>query len=202
MNWLEELLPPLLHDGSLVFRVAPDEFKVSTRTQQFLFHCFQSHQLRIAGPSIEFEEHAAIRAALLVIRASWLLFQPVQLRTKQEAWLAEFPAPVTPSEHLSADMFLRYLPVVLRRGRARAETRPLVNRIETILRDHPFSGVLANLSLPPTCPVLLGRHHGLALEYVERWQAFRNPAWRIDESLREYEELLAADAGVPPVPQT
>ncbi|WP_406696245.1 hypothetical protein V5E97_35185 [Singulisphaera sp. Ch08] len=193
MNWLEALLPTLLYEGRLAFRQSPCMDASSPEATRLLRSAFDVYQLNVAGPRIEFDANTAIESSSLVIRASWALVNlglPVAELTR---WLAMSHPPTTPSHHLTADLVFRFLPQLRKRALAHRAIDPLVERIESILRQWPLSGVLAGLETGPDTPPQFSGHPGLMLLYAERWAIHRDPAWRPDDSLNEYVDLVLND---------
>lgn len=141
---------------------------------------FATHTLSVAGPPIPFDAPMACEAAELVRRASWALLdrreRPKELRRR----LRMATAPSSPSQHLSADLLLRYLPGILSRARGLDLTDPLADILGEVLRRGPLSGALADVEEGPLDPVDFGEHPGLLLLYAERLAAGDRPAWRPD----------------------
>ncbi|WP_020465537.1 hypothetical protein [Singulisphaera acidiphila] len=193
MNWLEELLPPLLYEGRLVFRQSPRMDASSPAAKQLLQVAFDAYRLDIAGPPIEFDAGTAIEASSLVIRASWALVNHDSSSAEIKRWVAMSHRPTTPSHHLTADLLFRFLPQLRKRALAKHEPDPLAERLATLLRHWPLSGVLADLDTGPDSPPDLCGHSGLMQLYAERWAKYQNPNWRPDESLNEYVDLVRND---------
>jgi hypothetical protein len=88
-------------------------------------------------------------------------------------------------------MLFRYLPQIYRRSRAIAADDILTRRLEEVLCQWPLSGVLADLTVPPTTPLDFGEHPGLQLLYAERFHRHPRPEWEPDGKTGEYVELLS-----------
>ncbi len=153
---------------------------------------FDLHRLDVAGPPIAFDPDVALRAATVLARACWQLvgaevYEPLSL-----------DAVPTPSAHLSADVTLRFLPAVYRRGRAHAPDHPLAIELDCLLRAWPLSGVLADLSGAPTAALDFDGHPGLQLLYAERLVAAARAGWvPPDGPARAWVERAFAECGTP-----
>lgn len=190
MNWLEVLLPPLLHEGRLVFQQSPRTEPSTSKAKQLLEAAFETYRLDVAGPTIPFDADTALEASVLVIRAGWALVNHDLPSAEVKRWMTMSHAPTTAAQHLSADLVFRLLPQIRKRAMARFDPDPLVERLTAILRQWPLSGVLANLDNGPETPPKLCGHPGLMMLYAERWMPHRNPHWRPDETLNESLELV------------
>ncbi|AGA26456.1 hypothetical protein Sinac_2121 [Singulisphaera acidiphila DSM 18658] len=165
----------------------------SPAAKQLLQVAFDAYRLDIAGPPIEFDAGTAIEASSLVIRASWALVNHDSSSAEIKRWVAMSHRPTTPSHHLTADLLFRFLPQLRKRALAKHEPDPLAERLATLLRHWPLSGVLADLDTGPDSPPDLCGHSGLMQLYAERWAKYQNPNWRPDESLNEYVDLVRND---------
>jgi hypothetical protein len=145
---------------------------------------FATYQLDIAGAPIAFDAGLACAAAEVVRQASWaLVCHQDRLEDLEERLKLRLPhGPASPSQHLSVDLMLRYLPQVHRRARALDPADPLVGLIERVLRQWPLSGVLAGLDVEPIASLDFGGHEGLLVLYAERLALAESrramPAWR------------------------
>jgi hypothetical protein len=203
-----EFVSRLLNEGRIVFDAThPPADNPTDRDVAALAEAFAAHALAVADTPIAFDPRAACQAAELVRQASWAL---VDHRERPEALrrrLRITPDPSTPSQHLSADLCLRYLPQVLMRARALDPADPLLAILADVLRRWPLSGVLSDVEEPPLVAPDLAGHPGLLLLYAERLAANDRRAWRPDplSAAYEYQELLQdtrnprlATAPVPP----
>jgi hypothetical protein len=104
---------------------------------------------------------------------------------------------VTSSQHLSADLMLRYVPQILRRARGLDPADPLIEILASILRCWPLSGVLSDLDEGPLVPLDFGGQAGLSLLYAERLVGNDRPAWRPEPPGQtwEYYELVLQQHG-------
>lgn len=132
---------------------------------------FDRHALDVAGPPVAFDPGAAVGAVVVLARACWQLVggdpEPLDVGAK----------PATASAHLSADVTLRFLPVVYRRARARSAESELAVALDRLLRAWPLSGVLADLDGAPTTPPDFDGHPGLQLLYAERLVVTPRAGW-------------------------
>lgn len=162
---------------------------------------FDRHALDVAGPRIAFDLGFARRAAEIVELACWLLVRPAAPRNVLGVAGDALGTPRTASEHLSADLFLRYLPTIQRRARSLDANDPLGHEVALILRRFPLSGVLAGLADGPLEALDLGGHAGLALLYGERLAALEDGraaplAWTPPEGpVGDALELVLQDLG-------
>jgi hypothetical protein len=193
MTLFHEFLTQLLDQGKIVFRSAtvprdrPCAAAIATLAEAFEFH-----SLTVAGPRIAFDPAVACAAADFLRQSSWALVNHDEPMTDLEKRLRMPGLPRTPSQHLSADLTLRYLPQVLRRARGLDPSDPLVKRLADVLRQWPLSGVLSDLDEAPSGPLAFGSHPGLLLLYAERLSGNDRPAWRPARSSPawEYHELV------------
>ncbi len=139
-------------------------------------------RLELAGRPLPFDRDAALGAAEFLRRAGWYLVSRDEPDEEVDARLKWPGKPTTPGSHLSADLTLRFLPQILRRGAA-LELEPedrLMVRVAEVLRRWPFSGVLAEMiDDGPSEPGALefGGHRGLQMDYAERLSRNVRPAW-------------------------
>src|SRR4051795_8429030 len=167
---LEEFLARLLREGAVVFRSRPEPTRgASAGVADLLAGAYEAYRLDVAGPAIPFDAEVACEAGELVRQACWAMVSRGERVADLAARLAMSRPPERPSDHLSADLLLRYLPRVYRRARAASPHDPLVGLLAGVLRGWPLSGVLAGLDEPPLVPLDLGGHPGLMLLYAERF---------------------------------
>ena len=103
----------------------------------------------MAGPPIAFDPQIACAAAEFLRQASWALVSRDERLTDLEKRLKMPDSPLTPAQHLSADLTLRYLPQVLRAARGLDPSDPLVAAARERPRRWPLSGVLSDVEEGP-----------------------------------------------------
>jgi len=174
-----EFLTELLDQGKIVFRSAkPPRDRPTPPAVAVLAEAFETYSLAVAGPEIAFDPEIACAAAELLRQSSWALVNHDERMTDLEKRLKMPGSPVTASQHLSADLTLRYLPQVLRRARGLDASDPLLELVANVLRRWPLSGVLSDLEEGPLVPLEFGGHPGLLLLYAERLIGNDRPSWR------------------------
>jgi hypothetical protein len=189
MGSLDEFLTRLLYEGRIVFRErpAPASSKEKARATELLERAYAVYRLDVAGPTIPFDVDIACAAGELVRQASWALINHGD-RVEDLGRRVVMPrGPRRPSDHLSADLVLRFLPQVVRRARAIDPSDALLSGV---LRQWPLSGVLAELDEGPSPALDLGDHPGVLLLYAERWARHDRPAWRPEGRAWEHVELV------------
>ena len=193
-----EFLAQLFDEGKIVFRAAPRD-RPSASAVAVLAAAFEACRLAVAGPRIAFDLEIALAATELVRQASWALVNRDERMTDLVKRLKMPVSPLTASQHLSADLTMRYLPQVLRRARGLDPSDPLVAQLSNTLRTWPLSGVLSDVAEGPLVPLEFGGHPGLMLLYAERligndrafWRPVqRGPSW-------DYYELVLEEHGQP-----
>ena len=198
MNPFVEFLMPLLTDGAAVLRQQPilslDNRAAATT---YLAAEFASQRLEVAAPLLDFDAETAVTAAGWVWSSSWFLVSRSEESATVEQALAVPPFPVTPAQHFSADLTLRFLPGILGRARALAPDDVLTRCLARLLRAWPLSGVLSDLTEGPLTPPNFDGHAGLALLYAERLAEHIRTAWVPREGqARAFVELVFAERGV------
>jgi MoxR-vWA-beta-propeller ternary system domain bpX4 len=191
-----EFLIEVMKEGKIVFRSTKAPFdRISQPGVAFLAEAFKIHSAAVAGPPIVFDAETASTAAEFLRQSSWALVNHDERMADLEKRLNMPGSPRTPSQHLSADLTLRYLPQVLRRARCLNPDDPLVERVAKLLRRWPLSGVLSDVEEAPTGPMDLGGHPGLSLLYAERLARNDRPGWRPDRSTLtwEYYQLVSME---------
>ncbi|MHB1560060.1 MAG: hypothetical protein ACYC61_21625 [Isosphaeraceae bacterium] len=182
-----EFVTRLLEEGRIVLGTSPPRAEPPTdRDAAVLAAAFATHALAVAGPPIAFDPRMAIESAELVRQAAWALVDHRETPASLQRRLRMARDPSSASHHLSADLFLRYLPQVLKRARALDPTDPLVDILAEILRRWPLSGALSDVEEPPITSLALDGHPGLLLLYAERLAAGDRPGWRPDPSSPPY----------------
>ena len=134
MTPFHEFLTQLFDQGKIVFRDAPRAIGPRRRPSRSWPAAFETYSLAVAGPRIAFDPEIACAAAEFLRQASWALVNRDERMTDLEKRLKMPGSPLTPSQHLSADLTMRYLPQVLRRARGLDPSDPLVARIANVLR--------------------------------------------------------------------
>jgi hypothetical protein len=194
MNELSEFLADLFQEGRIHFRRPPQPSGLaSPEVSALLGRAYAAYRLDIPGVAIALDVGLAGVAAEVVRQASWALVCHHDRVQDLQRHLKMPRSPATATDHLSADLLLRYLPYIHRRARALDPTDPLVGLLEQILRQWPLSGVLAGLDDGPTSPLDFGGHDGLMLLYAERLAQRPSPAssWRPEGRPLEYVELVS-----------
>src|SRR4051794_20034675 len=138
---LEEFLARLLREGVVVFRSRPEPTRGASAGGAALLSgggedhppavgraagplgapgagAYEAYRLDVAGPMIPFDAEVACEAGELVRQACWVMVSRGERAADLAARLAMSRPPGRPSDHLSADLLLRYLPRVYRRARA------------------------------------------------------------------------------------
>jgi hypothetical protein len=200
-----ELARRLLREGVVRLREPPDlPAGERERVLALLAEAYHDHRLDVAGAApLPFAPGCALRALEGVAWSCWFLLHRGESAAEVERRLAPLPAPASASEHLSADLVLRFLAVVHRRARAADPRDPLTRWAEETLRRWPLSGVLADIDEPPREEVVLGGHPGLLLLYAERLALRPRPAWLPAGPGRMYAELVFGERGGPtPFPRS
>ena len=124
-----EFLIELFQEGKIVFRSAKaPRDPISPRAAAFLAEAFNIHSSAVAGPPIAFDFEAASTSAEFLRQSSWALVNHDERMADLKKRLNMPGSPRTPSQHLSADLTLRYLPQVLQ-TRSRAEPRRSTGRM-------------------------------------------------------------------------
>jgi hypothetical protein len=191
-----EFLIELLKEGKIVFRSAKaPRDRISPPAVALLAEAFKIHSAAVAGPPIAFDSATASASAEFLRQSSWALVNHDERMADLEKRLNMPGPPRGPSQHLSADLTMRYLPQVLRRARGLNPDDPLVECIANILRRWPFSGVLSDVVEAPTEQLELGSHRGLLLLYAERLAKNDRPGWRPERSTLawEYYQLASGE---------
>ena len=193
-----EFLTQLFDEGRIVFRTAPRD-RPSPPDVAVLAEAFENYSLGVAGPRIAFAPDIALAAAELVRQASWALVNRDERMTDLVKRLKMPAPPLAPSQHLSADLTMRYLPQVVRRARGLDPSDPLVAQLANVLRTWPLSGVLSDVAEGPLVPLQFGGHAGLMLLYAERLIGNDRRSWRpIQQGPSwDYYELVLQEHGQP-----
>ncbi|HEX3313980.1 MAG TPA: hypothetical protein VHR72_03760 [Gemmataceae bacterium] len=166
----------LLREGRL--RIGADAtWKLTDEALDALKAALRAQSLGLAGPTIVGALDALIPALHVVYRFGRRALHPETTPAESDASLRMPHPPRSPEEHLGADLALRFLPGLLQRLLARDPGDELVTAIKAVLRDWPVSGVLADISEPPTAPLDFGGHLGVRFLYAERLADRERPGW-------------------------
>jgi hypothetical protein len=197
MDDFDGFLGTVFRQGRVVFRRRPEPAPaVSARALGLLEEAYARYRLDVAGPAVPFDPQVAAEAGELVRQACWAVVSREDRVEDLGRRLTTRRAPSRPSDHLSADLLLRYLPRVYRRARAVDPCDPVVSLLADVLRRWPLSGVLAGLDEPPLGPTDMGGHPGLLLLYAERFAASPGrPAWCPTGPGAEYLEWALSGTG-------
>jgi hypothetical protein len=163
---------------------------------------FEKHRLTVAGPPLEWHETTALQAAQVVITAAWFLVNRAEPDESVASAVALPGAPTSASAHLSADLFLRLLPIINGRARALGPQDRLTQQLEDILRRWPLSGVLADVAEAPLAPLDFHGHAGLQWLYAERLARHPKPAWMPPDLTGQRVEWVLAELGRDPYSAT
>jgi hypothetical protein len=140
-----------------------------------LAEAYGVHALGVAGPAIPFDSTTAVAAGQVLYRATWFYLNPNE--PVDVAGLTMPSDPRTASQHLSADVVLRYLPALHRRVRALRPDDELVEKLAELLRRWPLSGVLGDVEDGPLVAPDFAGHAGLRLLYAERLALHEKAGW-------------------------
>jgi len=193
MNTLPEFLHDLLWQGEAHFHERPP-VQVSPKEQgeaaALLEQAFAVHRLEVAGPVIAFDRDTAVKAGELVRQAAWLLVDRSVPETELGKALQALPPPVSPAQHLSGDLVLRFLPAILRRAKVRGPEDVLTIFLTDILRTWPLTGVLSDVEEAPRTGLDFSSHSGLLLLYAERLARNAKRNWMPPPEAFEFVELV------------
>ena len=190
-NMLAEFLQTLFDSGDVLYQIPPEwPTAQPDDAVDALNKAFAVYRLEVAGPLIDFDPRAALRAAEFVRWACWFLVHRDSPPEEVEARLVVPGQPDSAAAHLSTDLVFRYLAGLHRRARALSLDDVLTKRIVDALRVHPLSGVLSDLEAPPTSPLDLAGHPGLQLLYAERFVRRQRDAWRPEGRIAELIQLI------------
>src|SRR5271156_2674206 len=118
MAAFQDFLTQLLDHGQIVFRSAKAPQDGPTeRDVAVLAEAFDTFALSVAGARIEFDSRTACVAAEFVRQSSWALVQREDRLADLKRRLKMTGPPRTASQHLSADLMLRFVPQIVKRAR-------------------------------------------------------------------------------------
>jgi hypothetical protein len=188
MALLSDFARAFLEDGAVRLDKPPTP---DAKTAEVLERAWRRYALELPGPPVPFCRDTARRAIEVAGWACWFLVSrddPPDEVTKRLVLETGCPA--------SADLVLLRLQYVLRRARLIGTQDALARGLESLLRRWPLSGVLADISAGPVCPVELGGHPGLLLLYAERLASQPRPAWAVSGPAWLYIELVFGQRGL------
>jgi hypothetical protein len=187
---IADFLNELLTEGEITLRSPPSASADDLAEGRIVLEkAFANHRLHVTGPLIEFDPPTALASAELVWWAAWYLASRSEPPSELEQKIKMPGSPGNPSQHLSSDLFLRYVPQIYQRARAIDPEDELGKALVNVLRQWPLSGVLADLDEAPVSSIDF-HHHGLQLLYAERLH--RNPRanWQPEGNAQQYLELV------------
>jgi hypothetical protein len=191
MSGFDEFLEMLFRQGKVVFRRPPEPVRtMSAKAIELTTRAHEAYRLDVPGPAIPLDVAIACEAGEIVRQACWALVNFDDRAEDLAGRLRMSRPPAGPSDHLSADLLLRYLPRIYRRARATNPSDPIVGLLAAVFRQWPLSGVLAGLDEGPLAPPDLGGHPGLMLFYAERYAEHGRPSWRPEGQAGEYLEVV------------
>jgi hypothetical protein len=164
--------------------------RLRRRHEQFL--------LDLAGPPVPFVESTAWDAMMCLVAAAEHLRdadspQPIPTISWNTPRNTQRPDAAT---LLSVDLTLQFVPVLWKRLRHRNLESPCVAMLESVLRQWPLSGILADLDGTPSVPLDFDQHSGIEMLYAERLAQYPRPGWVPPSGRsRECVELLFARLG-------
>ena len=191
MATLASFLQEVLVDGRIAMHEPPAN-REEPEALAVLRRAHASDALTIAGPALPLDEPTALAAGRLLQWSAWYLLNP---HLPIEPRLAMHAPPKSPEQHLSADLTLRFLATLHRRAKALGQNDALPIALERILREWPFSGVVADIVEPPLTPIDFGKHPGLNFLYAERLAEHVRAGWLPRGIGMEYVELVWIELG-------
>lgn len=106
-----EYLRELFENGRIVFQGSPPPLRTEDAASvRYLRAVFDDLSKSLAGPPIAFDLAAAIASLRFLEHAAWFLVQSQMTDGVWQGALDFQRGPKSPSEHLSADLGLRWLP--------------------------------------------------------------------------------------------
>lgn len=179
----------LLRDGHAILRARPRRDEPPEQAVRLLRMAFETYRLQVAGPLIEFDATSALVASRLVHAACWYMVNRSEPANVLDEVICMPASPTTTASNLSADLTLRHLTVVHHRAKALYPDDRLVPLVETVLRQWPLSGVLADMDEGLSTRLDFANHSGLLL-YAERFCHHLKSAWQPEGKGLEYVELV------------
>ena len=141
--------------------------------------------LHLPGPRLDGNLDVLVAAVPVVYRMARRYLHPELQPAADDPTLRMPGPPRSAGDHLAADLAFRFLPGLYHRCVRRDPEDDLAAALKTLLREWPLSGVLADISEPPTVGVDFGGHPGLGYQYAERWAARERPAWAPAGAVRD-----------------
>ncbi len=183
-----DFLTELLDHGQIVFRSAKaPQDEPTDQDAAILADAYDTVVMSVAGPRIPFDGRTACEAAELVRQSAWALVQRDDRLADLKRRLKMTGPPRTASQHLSADLMLRYVPQIIKRARGLDPSDPLSDLLGDLLRRWPLSGALSDVEEGPRLALDFGGHPGLLLLYAERLAHNDRPSWRPERSSPAWE---------------
>ena len=188
---LAQWLQTLFDEGEVVFH-GPPEAASGRRSDavDVVAAAFAIRRLEISGPLLDFDEDVALAAAKYTQMVCWYLVHRDADAAEVARHVARPGLPRTASEHLSADVTLRYVAQLHRRARAIAPEDVLTKSLVDVLRAWPLSGVLSEVDEAPSSGLDFGGHDGLQMLYAERFVGHAPDSWRPQGRTGEYVDLV------------
>ena len=194
MSEFAEFLQTVLTDGRIVLTAPPDDV-ADAFAVRILQRAYEIQLLSIAGPPMPMDAEVALAAGRVLQWSAWSFLNPGLAIDNAERRLLMPKAPTSLAQHLSADLCLRFLPVLYRRARTQLHDDILPRHIRQTLCDWPLSGVLSDIAESPTAPIDFGPHAGVNFLYAERLARNTRSSWMPRGIAREYAELVWRDLG-------
>jgi hypothetical protein len=196
MPTLAKFLHGLFQDGRIVLDNRPVAVESERAAALAVLAAeFESHRLDLAGDPIPFDPETALIAGSLIRQLAWFLVNRSEPVEVMERLLVIPKAPNSASEHLSADLTFRFLPLIYRRARSISPDDRLSLFLKDLLKAWPLSGVLSDLAEGPESVGELGGHPGLWMLYAERLALSEKPEWMIQGAARGHIELVFQGLG-------
>ncbi len=139
---------------------------------------------------VDFDFDSAFCAAEFVRLTCWFLVHRDAAADEISTRLILPKQPLSASQHLAADLVLRYLPHLHRRAKLLSPGDVLTTRAAEALRICPLSGVLSDLDEPPLTSLDFDGHEGLQMLYAERFVQNPRDGWRPTDRAAEMIELI------------
>jgi hypothetical protein len=189
---------PLLRQGRLRIGEQPT-WRLSDEGLDELKSALRDQSLALAGPPIVGSLDALIPAIQVTYRFARRALHPEMSPVGSDASLKMPHPPRSAAEHLGADLPFRFLPGLYQRLVTRDPGDELAAALKNLLREWPLSGILADISEPPTSPLNFEGHLGVRFLYAERLVDRERPGWLplVEES--DELDLVCQTLGRPPI---